>query len=102
MHQLCRYILFVLQNDAWHRISWAFLKAGGDRGGRREEGEEGRGEGDDGEGSEGGGEGLRREEERWTHVGKRCRLQLYQYPKRHKYTPGTVEVSLALINGIMQ
>ena len=92
----------MLQNDAWHRIAWAFLKAGGDRGGRREEGEEGRGEGDDGEGSEGGGETLRREEERWTHVGKRCRLQLYQYPKRHKYTPGTVEVSLALINGIMQ
>ena len=26
-------------------------------------------------------------------VGKRCRLQLYQYPKGHKSVPGNVEVS---------
>lgn len=27
------------------------------------------------------------------HVGKKCRLQLYQYPKRHKFASGISEVS---------
>ena len=46
------------------------------------------------EGDEGGdGETSEREEERGRrHVGKVCRLQLYQYPKRHRAMSGTSEV----------
>ena len=66
--------------------------------------EGGEGGGQLGERSEGGrgscGESVgevgsvhKRKAVRRRHVGKRCRLQLYQYPQSHLYRTGTVEVS---------
>ena len=37
------------------------------------------------------GEGVNSE---GKYVGKKCRLQLYHYPKSHKFTSGISEVSL--------
>ena len=96
--------------DSWYRIAWAFLKAGGV--GRRveKEEEEEEEEGEEGEGGEGVGRGEEVEgggnrvktgggrsggwvlREGRRHIGKKRRLQLYQYPRRYRYPPGCVEV----------
>ena len=68
--------------DTWHKIAWAFLRAGG---GREEE--------EEGEGEEEGRRVM------CGYVGKKCRLQLYKYPRKHKYPPGRVEVSVCVCGG---
>ena len=88
------------QGDSWYHIAWGFLKAGGDRGTQHRE-RRGDGERGGGEGGEGGsGEGERGEQEgegvKWRYVGKKCRLQLYCYPKGRKSPSSTVKVGFTM------
>ena len=84
------------QGQSWYHIAWGFLKAGEnrtqqrERNGGGERGGEEAGSGDDGVGAERGER--EREGVRWKHVGKRCRLQLYCYPKGRKSQSSTVKV----------
>ena len=82
-------IILQAHSDSWYRIAWAFLKVGGVR--QREGGRE-RGEGETSEMRD--GEGMNSE---GKYVGKKCRLQLYQYPKGHKFASGISEVSIVKI-----
>ena len=90
LHREAYSIILQAHSDSWYRIAWAFLKAGGVQ--QREGGRERR----EGETSEmRDGEGMNSEEK---YVGKKCRLQLYQYPKGHKFASGISEVSIVHVS----